>query len=1076
MSSTTVMSQLDPSQRRTQVFVETHLCLCGYDGLLGDHLRNSKQCVDDLRNQPQLRMTVPNDEVFVVKATIILRGCPAPGCPGGLHRQIPENCLFWWREVGWKVMGWKGSSENAGGAEIKRKESKFRRNFLHRSIQIDGSSNADDGDCNQPSQQTRNTRFDSQREVEKCCQFCQNQELVIPHLYQSKPCLRAYVKHNLPKQAQSYIGKSDLAMFDLSLMIQVCANPRCVGNFQLEGLNRHLQGVCLQFYQEEGEKLFQWDSALDKTSVCDRLKKRKSWLKTLLKDNRMYEEDIANALRMECFRCKIRGPLLDDSVHKMLPAGIDQGTGGLLWECARCRKDNQSHRELVSNAIKRAAELGAPIESDDSMKMVSVEDTQHHRQRIVFVPACLVPDDYTVPNISDAELNPLHTTVLVPKNPEALDQIGDEASERAKLAKESLERIAEYFGRRFLVGPVTDCVSVFYRLKIAQIRIERLNMLSIMKKTSKGKVKSLNPNQASCKERKPHFATTQKFCLTNTCSWSPSAQEKRSQESAARACVNGRVKIKVDVTILKKLAMDSPHLKDIISETLLLHGSPLISLAPLVLNYLKAKVGLLVKHFFSQTFKNWDLNLRFSEKEWTVRLVGFLYCEEYEELNSKIATGVVCPEEMTKEVIRHRHLLPTTTTSRREIMEAYKMTEEQAGEIVKLAEKHQKTGQSEPLSLLTMFTPGGLGALENELVLRRRAAELSKSFGEEVGVVDAIVEIIRILAQEGLQDIDLHPDHLRSIREWLLLSQDREHAYNEDIILYHTLLWKTGDEGKWTMKRNPSECEIVSYIPALLGASGLPMSAEISTEGDHLLSEEGRVSEELKSVVENPEDWQEISFLDFINSSLPCRKVPQATGPTSQTIIQVIATKDRNWTWRGALDSDNHAGETIFSSEDGKLVVRTNNDVRKLYEERPDCMQPMRLGQLATDYRYLKPSDWGYEKAKNSIDEESNVGPNSKDLVAGTSDIFAPTAMRLTSDRIMKRKTERKAVPHLQFFGSTSRHGNQLMWEPWQNLEEVTGNQNEVETENQKKTRLQIFPLSIFPTVHDDGDDDEPCD
>ena len=152
----------------------------------------------------------------------------------------------------------------------------------------------------------------------------------------------------------------------------------------------------------------------------------------------------------------------------------------------------------------------------------------------------------------------------------------------------------------------------FFNIKQALLK-SRISMLSIMTKTSKGKVKSRNPNQASCKERKPHFATTQKFCLTNTCSWSPSAQEKRSQESAARASVNGRVKIKVDVTILKELAVDSPHLKDIISETLLLQDSTLISLAPLVLNYLKAKVDFLVKQFFSQTFKNWDLDLRFSE-------------------------------------------------------------------------------------------------------------------------------------------------------------------------------------------------------------------------------------------------------------------------------------------------------------------------------------------------------------------------------------------------------------------------------------------------------------------------------
>ena len=82
-----------------------------------------------------------------------------------------------------------------------------------------------------------------------------------------------------------------------------------------------------------------------------------------------------------------------------------------------------------------------------------------------------------------------------------------------------------------------------------------------------------------------------------------------------------------------------------------------------------------------------------------------------------------------------------------------------------MAAKHQKTGQSEPLSLLTMCTPQGLNVMENELVLRRRAIELGKSFGEEDGAVDAIVEIVRVLRQEGLEDVDLHPDHLRSIRE-----------------------------------------------------------------------------------------------------------------------------------------------------------------------------------------------------------------------------------------------------------------------------------------------------------------------
>ena len=394
-----------------------------------------------------------------------------------------------------------------------------------------------------------------------------------------------------------------------------------------------------------------------------------------------------------------------------------------------------------------------------------------------------------------------------------------------------------------------------------------------------------------------------------------------------------------------------------------------------------------------------------------------------------------------------------------------------------LAKKHQQTGQSEPISLLTMFTPPGLNARENEFAMRRKAIDLGKTFGEEIGAGAAIVEIMRILRQEGFEDVSLHLNHLRIIKNWLLLCPDQECANNEQIILYHALLWKTGEEGMWTVKRNPSDCEIVPYIPALLGASGLPMSAEISTDGDHLpASEMGQVTEELKPFIKDCDDWQEISFLDFINSSLPSRKVHPAIGPTSQTIIQVMATKERNLTWRGALDSDNQTGEAIFKSDDGKLFVRTNSDVRKLYEERPACMQPMRLGQLATEYRLLMPSDRGYEKAKNSIDEASNVGPNSDNLVAGTSDIFAPAAMRLASGKLMKRRTDKKAVPHLQYFGSTSRHGNQLMWTPWKNLEEVTGDQDEMETDDQKRIRLQIFPLSIFPTVHDDSDDNETCD
>ena len=393
-----------------------------------------------------------------------------------------------------------------------------------------------------------------------------------------------------------------------------------------------------------------------------------------------------------------------------------------------------------------------------------------------------------------------------------------------------------------------------------------------------------------------------------------------------------------------------------------------------------------------------------------------------------------------------------------------------------MAEQHQKAGEPEPISLLAIYTPRDLIVTEAEFALRGRAVQLSNRFGQETSAVDAITEIIEVLRQAGLDAVTFERDHLKRISDELLLALPAEQDNHGDLVLYHTLLWKTGEGRTWTMQRSPSECEVVPYVPALLGASRMAMSAKISFSDDHLLPKECLISEELKTVLKDQQttdNWQEISFLEFINSTLPSSKLSPATGPTSQTITQVITTKDRKLTWRAARDSDHETGEAIFESEGQRLYVRTDRDVRKLYEGRPEGMQEMRLGQLVSEYRLLKPSDIGFENAKNSIEEETNMGPKSSDLVAGTINTFAPKAMRLTNDKIMKRRAEDKAVPHLLFSGLMSRHGSELMWSPWQNLEEITGDQDEKETAEQRKTRLQIFPLSKFSYIEEDSDEDE---
>ena len=70
----------------------------------------------------------------------------------------------------------------------------------------------------------------------------------------------------------------------------------------------------------------------------------------------------------------------------------------------------------------------------------------------------------------------------------------------------------------------------------------------------------------------------------------------------------------------------------------------------------------------------------------------------------------------------------------------------------------------------------------------------------------------------------------------------------------------------------------------------------------------------------------------------------------------------------------------------------------------------------------------------------------------------------------MKRRTNGIAVPLFQPSGSIGKYGNQLMWTTWRFLEDVKGDQVQEETEEQRRIRLEIFPLSVFSAGLDSGD------
>ena len=70
--------------------------------------------------------------------------------------------------------------------------------------------------------------------------------------------------------------------------------------------------------------------------------------------------------------------------------------------------------------------------------------------------------------------------------------------------------------------------------------------------------------------------------------------------------------------------------------------------------------------------------------------------------------------------------------------------------VVAVAKKHQSDGDSQPLSMATLFTPAGVQPSVEEMVFRRRAIEVGMQISSDVSCEDAIVTIFKKLVSEGL--------------------------------------------------------------------------------------------------------------------------------------------------------------------------------------------------------------------------------------------------------------------------------------------------------------------------------------
>ena len=563
------------------------------------------------------------------------------------------------------------------------------------------------------------------------------------------------------------------------------------------------------------------------------------------------------------------------------------------------------------------------------------------------------------------------------------------------------------------------------------------------------------------KHRKPHYKMTKNFCLVKTCPWSEGADERRRCESQARASIDGVVRTNLMLTLVKA------------EEEMPLDG------APLLLNWAYGKLKALVKHIISPNYSNYDLHIRFDPREWKIDLVGYLYSKEFEEINAKIASEGTELEEIIDEIEKLFPVTPTVCIKAEDLEKYYNMSQERAEALAALVRQHQigDNNALQPLSLIPLNNPSTVqDVTKNEMFFRKRAAQLGELCREGDDLYDAISDICNTMMEEGFADI-AYTDDGDSMRQSLAAVFDGPEVVIEDhVVQYHCLLYRTGAKGKWTHRRQAGESRVLPYIPLLLEANECQMTADVCFHGEEIKEEFG-LGQGLNGLPFHfLQNWKEISVLEFINGCMP-GKAPKVTGPASQVLVDIKAERDEDLTWRQGHDGNTE--EDVFLNKDDQPYIRTQGDVRIKYELRPESLDVMSLAQFATEYRILESSretyrQRSYDKIKSEIDSTTCVGPPSAGLIAGADNRAAPVSMKLMNNKIMVRRTRgANAVPLLLFSGALNRYSSRLLFQPWRELESIRVDQQDLETAAQRETRLQLFPMSVFPICNDTIDDEE---
>ena len=1038
--------------------------ICGTCCRIASHLRHSDDCLRQLKLQPKFRFQgADNNEVFIIKIALLIGECPSPRCPTGQHSEIPPDCVSWWKSDGWDKMKWRGNRQGADRYTIQERIRKFT-NYHHKKNNRQSQTQSESQATTASPRDAPTTCGTSYNENGSKCSSCSEEGHLMQHLQDSVQCLESYVEH--------YLGEEEVegrrSIFHLSIILNLCANSNCPDKATFKYLGSHLNRneECLEFYQGEGAHLSLWEQGASSRIIS----KKVAYLKRVMKQNKeneqtcgyiTYGKELNQLLAHICCRCGSMGPVDGEDAFVMRGGWTyDDDESEALWFCSKCTEESPDYDEFLQKLKEDTDKLKGPRSCQQNAIKVVKSPTSG---RLIVTPACLVEESE-----ASEEMPSMSTVVLVPFDGSAMRTI-KRCCDEAAPEREELKKHVEDLLRRPFLTDFEATLSCLYRFFLAEARTKMDRMYMALSKGARGEIVSVNPNRTSARKVNPNIDLTAAGALRDSCNWSLHYEQQKSLESEAIAQLNGRVKIYVDGTVMNGLQDENlrrilvfgykSFLRRDVNSFEELENNPALemfiaSMSPVILNYIRAKAKLFIKHIVTPNFS--EYNLRLAIEGLQVQIQGYLYAKEFNQVNKMIAEAPeaeLVPEILSR-VVKEVNVLPTTTLDWTLLCNNYGLEELRAKKIIEIAQHCQIRNVASPLSLINLFTPSGWNASENEKVLRFRAEQLSQEVNSDDNVEEAIVAITKSLLDEGLFEEVRYEEIDREIRQSMKESLS-EVCNNQDPLAlnalqwYHTLLFRTGGCNQWTLKRGCGEALIIPYHPLLLEALEQQVEVKVLMEGEHLQAklDQARGSEIMAGTA-----WKEISLLNFLHG-IPLKNYKE---PTSQCTVSVIASQEQEYNFKDSNEKDEECDDVYINSK-GESFVITNGDYRKLYMKRPPSLEAMTLAQFLISYYRMTASQQAI------IDPQTGVGKETTEVIVGGGEMMLPMFMRLSNGINMKKRSDpSKMVPLLLHNRDIDDYGNRLLFQPWRNVEELVQDQTDDDKRIQRQNCLAIFPMGTF--------------